>query len=109
MQGFGLAFEQFGLVTSDDYNMLSVEVIYAADNKESLLDAVLATQQSRAIYHLYFRLRNLAVALGAIKTADTCTTMVVSPSKPAVLFDYLLVSFHMACGFGFIKIIEDPS
>jgi hypothetical protein len=36
-------------------------------------------------------------------------TMVVSPPKPAVLFDYRPVSFYMVRGFGLIEIIEDPS
>lgn len=138
MQGFGLAFEHFGLATRDadktlaflsglgyrtfgsvhdplqrvnlvlceHVSMPAVEVIFAAD-EEGPLDIILA-QQPQAIYHLCFRSRDLAASLAAIKTAGI-RTMVVSPPKPAVLFDYLPVSFHMVHGFGLIEIIEDSS
>jgi catechol 2,3-dioxygenase-like lactoylglutathione lyase family enzyme len=138
MQGFGLAFEHFGLATRDADKTLAflaglgyrtpesvhdplqrvnlvlcehaampaVEVIFAAD-EEGPLDAILA-QQPQGIYHLCFRSRDLAASLAAIKMAGT-RTKVVSPPKPAVLFDYLPVSFHMVRGFGLIEIIEDPS
>ncbi len=138
MQGFGLAFEHFGLATRDADKTLTflaglgyrtpesvhdqlqrvnvvlcehaampaVEVIFAAD-KEGPLDAILA-RQPQGIYHLCFRSRDLAASLAAIKTTGA-RTKIVSPPKPAVLFDYLPVSFYMVSGFGLIEIIEDPS
>lgn len=138
MQGFGLAFDHFGLATRsaemtlaflrglgyrtpesvhdplqrvnlvlcDHPTMPAVEVIFAAD-EAGPLDAVLA-QQPQSIYHLCFRSRDMAASLAAIKTAGH-RTIVVSPPKPAVLFDYRPVSFHMVRGFGLIEIIEDPS
>lgn len=138
MQGFGLAFDHFGLATRDAEKTLAflrglgyrtpesvhdplqrvnlvlcehptmpaVEVISAAD-KAGPLDAVLA-QQPQSIYHLCYRSHDLAGSLAALKVAGH-RTMVVSPPKPAALFDHRSVSFYMVYGFGLIEIIEDPS
>jgi hypothetical protein len=138
MQGYGLVFDHFGLATREAEKTLAflrglgyrtpqslydplqrvnlalcehptmpaVEVIFAAD-EAGPLDVVLALQP-QSIYHLCFRSRDLAASLAAIKTAGH-RTLVVSPPKPAVLFDYRPVSFYMVRGFGLIEIIEDPS
>jgi hypothetical protein len=137
MQGFGLQFDHFGLATSDADKSLSflgalgyqvpeavhdplqrvnlvfcthpempsVEVIYAA-GEEGPLQAILA-HQPQSIYHLCFRSRDAASSLAEMKEAGY-RSLVVSPAKPAILFDSLCVSFHMVHGFGLIEIIEDP-
>jgi hypothetical protein len=138
MEHFGLAFDHFGLATRDADNTLTflrglgyatpdvvhdplqrvnlvlcehtempaVEVIFAAE-EDGPLEIILALQP-QAIYHFCFRARDLAASLLSIKTAGHRTRL-VSPPKPAVLFDSLPVSFYMVSGFGLIEIIEDPS
>jgi methylmalonyl-CoA/ethylmalonyl-CoA epimerase len=138
VQGFGLRFDHFGLATRDADKTLAflrglgyqtpnaihdplqrvnlvlckhpampaVEVIFAA-NEEGPLETILS-QNPQAIYHLCFRSSDLAATLAAMKKAGH-RSLVVSPSKPAVLFDFLPVSFYMVNGFGLIEIIEDPS
>jgi len=136
LQGFGLEFHHFGLATRDAEKTLTflrglgystprsvhdpvqrvnlvlcehpvmpaVEVISATE-EAGPLDLVLA-QQPQSIYHLCFRSPDLAASLAAMRAAGH-RTMVVSRPKPAVLFHYRPVSFHMVRGFGLIEIIED--
>ncbi len=138
MEHFGLSFDHFGLATRDadktlDFlrglgyrtpdtihdplqavtlvlcthaSMPAVEVIFAAE-ADGPLEAILA-QQPQAIYHLCFRSRDAAASVAAIKAAGH-RIRVVSPPKPAVLFDSLPVSFYLVGGFGLIELIEDPA
>lgn len=137
MEHFGLSFDHFGLATRDAEKTLdflrglgyrtpdlvhdplqrvnivlcehaampAVEVIFVAE-EDGPLEAILA-QQPQAIYHLCFRSHDVAASLLAIKTAGHRIRL-VSPPKPAVLFNSLRVSFYLVSGFGLLEIIEDP-
>nr|WP_316639086.1 VOC family protein [uncultured Roseateles sp.] len=138
MQGYGLAFDHFGLATRDAAKTLSFlrglgyqtpEVVHDPLQRVNLVlcehlampavEVIFAAdeagpldailaQQPQAIYHLCFRSRDLDASLAALKAAGQ-RVMVVLPPKPAVLFDGRPVSFYMVRGFGLIEIIEDLS
>jgi methylmalonyl-CoA/ethylmalonyl-CoA epimerase len=138
MQGYGLAFEHFGLATRNAPSTLGFlrgigyttpEVVHDPLQRVNLvmcrhasMPAVevifsdggpgpldaILAQQSQAIYHLCYRSVNLDASLSAMRAAGHRFT-VVSPPTKAVLFGGHPVSFYLVRGFGLIEILEVES
>lgn len=135
MNGFGLAFDHFGLATRNSdkavaflrglgydvgtpvYDPLqNVNLILCESKQMPAVEVIFPAEQSgpleillkdrnEGIYHLCFRSVDLAASLAAIKNAGHRVLQVAAP-KPAVLFDHRRVSFYLVKAVGLIEIIE---
>jgi methylmalonyl-CoA/ethylmalonyl-CoA epimerase len=81
-----------------------IEIIFSTETPGPL--EPILKDNNELIYHCCYSSPNLQQSINAIKVAGI-KLLTISKPKPAILFDFALVSFYMASGFGLIEIVEE--
>jgi methylmalonyl-CoA/ethylmalonyl-CoA epimerase len=79
-----------------------VEIISPNDSPGPVSN--LATRLQQGIYHLCFEVTDVAACLERLSTHSR--VMLVSPPKPAILFQNRQVSFHFVEHLGLVELLE---
>ena len=95
--------QNVNLIMCSGNEMPDVELIFPADTKGPL-DKML-TDRNEMIYHICYSTSSIKEAVEQMREAGI-RLMLMSPPKPAILFDNHLVSFYQAVGFGLIEFLE---
>lgn len=91
------------IMCTGDNGMPDAEIIYPGEEHGPL--HALLEGRNELIYHICYQTYDVQAAVNHMRDCGIRVSL-VSPSKPAVLFQGRRVSFYMVAGFGLIELLE---
>lgn len=95
--------QKVNLIMCNGCEMPDVELIFPSET-EGPLDKMLA-ERKEMIYHICYSTPSITSTVEQMRESGI-RLVIVSPPKPAILFDNRFISFYQAVGFGLIEFLE---
>jgi methylmalonyl-CoA/ethylmalonyl-CoA epimerase len=94
------------IMCTGDHGMPDAEIIYPGEEPGPL--QALLEGRNELIYHICYQTDDVEGSVNRIRDCGIRASL-VSPPKPAVLFEGRKVSFYMVAGFGLIELLENTA